>query len=641
MKKSTVGKILYGLMFIVVLPFMLVLWAKACDPYVPLPMPVTPSAGYALGLVGALMLVFGMISLMVLGDGLPMNPYPPSRFVHEGIYGLLPHPIYFGFSLLCIGVAIACGSPAGLWLISPVVILACAALVMGFEDQDLRRRFGNEIVPPLVHLPPDASAPATGGDRLSVILLVLIPWLVLYEAVRSLGTPPDALVGFLPFEQHFPVVEWMEIPYASTHLMVFLVPFVVRSQCDLREFSVAGLSATAVAVLLFVSVPLVAPLRQFTPEGVLGQLVILEREYDTAGNAFPAFHVIWAILSARAYAQSFHRGRSLFWAWAALIIVSCLATGTHSLVDVLGGLLVSYLVVRRRNVWEWLRMLAERLANSWKEWERGPVRIINHGGYAAAGTFVGMCIVGYLLGSGYIVAMLIVGFTSMISSALWAQIIEGSPSLLRPYGFYGGVLGVLLGGALALLVGADFWLLVAAFAVAGPWIQSGGRLRCLVQGCCHGREASPSVGIRYSHPRSRVCKLAGLEGVPIHPTPLYSILWNIPVGILLARLWFLHASPPLIAGLYLMLNSVGRFVEESYRGEPQTPVVGRLRLYQWNAILGMIVGASFTIISPGHAVPEPQLSVQSILAAMCFGVCTWLALGVDFPRSDRRFARLV
>jgi len=122
---------------------------------------------------------------------------------------------------------------------------------------------------------------------------------------------------------------------------------------------------------------------------------------------------------------------------------------------------------------------------------------------------------------------------------------------------------------------------------------------------------------------------------------VYSILWNIPVGILLARLWFLHASPPLIAGLYLILNGAGRFVEESYRGEPQTPVIGKLRLYQWNSIISIVVGACFTAITPGLATREPQFSIQSVLAALFFGVCTWFALGVDFPDSNKRFARLV
>ena len=83
-----------------------------------------------------------------------------------------------------------------------------------------------------------------------------------------------------------------------------------------------------------------------------------------------------------------------------------------------------------------------------------------------------------------------------------------------------------MGALVAPFFGTSIWSLLAAYAVAGPWVQACGRLRCLVQGCCHGCESSEFVGIRYSHPRSRVVRLAHLVGVPIHPTPLYSILAN-------------------------------------------------------------------------------------------------------------------
>ena len=34
-------------------------------------------------------------------------------------------------------------SAAGLWLITPVTALACAALVLGYERQDMAQRFGS------------------------------------------------------------------------------------------------------------------------------------------------------------------------------------------------------------------------------------------------------------------------------------------------------------------------------------------------------------------------------------------------------------------------------------------------------------------------------------------------------------------
>jgi prolipoprotein diacylglyceryltransferase len=248
--------------------------------------------------------------------------------------------------------------------------------------------------------------------------------------------------------------------------------------------------------------------------------------------------------------------------------------------------------------------------------------------------------VGILLGPASIVHVLIVGFTSLVTAGLWAQFIEGSPSLLRPYGFYGGVVGVFLGCSIVYALGGNVWLLLGAYAVVAPLIQGVGRLRCLVQGCCHGREANASIGIRYRHPRSRVCRLAHLTDVPIHPTPLYSILWNIATVIILARLWSLHVSIPLITGFYLILNGLGRFVEEAYRGEPQTPIVAGLRLYQWTAIASIVVGAGLSMLRSATEIPSPQFSWDALAGAACVALVTTFAVGVDFPDSNRRFSRL-
>jgi prolipoprotein diacylglyceryltransferase len=235
----------------------------------------------------------------------------------------------------------------------------------------------------------------------------------------------------------------------------------------------------------------------------------------------------------------------------------------------------------------------------------------------------------------------IIHFAGLLGAGLWAQTLEGSPKLSRPFGYYGSVLGAI---AMTLVVGAaggNTMLLLAVIALAAPWIQAIGRARCLVQGCCHGFETRETVGIRYWHERSRVCTLGDLKGVPLHPTPLYSMMANVVVAVILLRLWSLGAVYSLVAGAYLILSGVARFVEESYRGEPQTLVIGGLRIYQWLAILSFVVGAALTTVPSGTT---PGLAfwfdVRVLLGATAFGLSAGFAMGVDFPGSARRFARL-
>ena len=97
----------------------------------------------------------------------------------------------------------------------------------------------------------------------------------------------------------------------------------------------------------------------------------------------------------------------------------------------------------------------------------------------------------------------------------------------------------------------------------------------------------------------------------------------------------------LIGGLYLILTGLSRFVEESYRGEPQTPIIRGLRLYQWTAIVMVVAGIGFSAVDGLPApVGSEWLAGGSLLMATAFGLVTLLAMGVDFPESTRRYARL-
>jgi len=637
---SGLAKLLYATLFCGALPALLLAWARATADIVRLPAVTSLPLGLLACGLGLWLLAAGMQALLVHGGGLPMNLAPPPRYVTRGVYALTPHPIYVGFCLVCIGVALLTGSASGLWLVSPTMMLACTALVLGYEGPELRARFGDAVVRASVRLPADEPSAPSAGERAAGYLLVLLPWLALYEAVLVLGTPPDAISAQLAFEVHWPVWSWTELPYASTYPAVIAVPLLARTRRDLRHFMLRGLLAMLVAFPLYLALPLISPPRPFAADGVLGMLLGIERTLDGAGASFPAFHVIWAWLAADALCARWPRAALGIRAWALLVAVSCVTTGMHALLDVLGALVVLLAVVNAAALWDAIRTLAERIAGSWREWDLGPVRIINHGGWAAAGTLCAITLASCLAG-GALAPILVAAGAGLVGAALWAQLIEGSPRLLRPYGFYGGMLGVTLGAFAAPLFGADVWTVLAAFCVAAPFVQSFGRLRCLVQGCCHGAPCAAWLGIRYRHPRSRVCRLSDFGGLPIHPTPVYSIAWNVPIALCSCRLWSLHAPLHLIGGVYLILCGVGRFVEEAYRGEPQTPVFAKLRAYQWVALCTVLLGALLTAVGRSTPAPTAIWNPASLVAAFGFSALTWFALGVDFPRGKMRFSRLV
>ncbi|MDH3380250.1 MAG: prolipoprotein diacylglyceryl transferase, partial [Gammaproteobacteria bacterium] len=147
--------------------------------------------------------------------------------------------------------------------------------------------------------------------------------------------------------------------------------------------------------------------------------------------------------------------------------------------------------------------------------------------------------------------------------------------------------------------------------------------------------------ITVTEPHSRVCHLAKLQGVSIHPTPVYSIIGNFFVGLVVFRMASVGAPASSIIGIYLILSSVARFVEETYRGEPQTPVFGGLKLYQWTSIVLLVVGSILTMI-PSKPIPLTNVGTDYItwIIALAFGLLSVAAMSVDLPDSNKRFTRL-
>jgi hypothetical protein len=380
--------------------------------------------------------------------------------------------------------------------------------------------------------------------------------------------------------------------------------------------------------------------RELIPHSFLGRLIMYERSMDGETCALPSFHVIWAFLAAAYFSRSFIRFRWIWYVLAVLISFSCVTTSSHSIPDVIAGFLAYIIIINRKHIWNFIRRQAERLSNSWREWRVGPVRIINHGIYGGVAGFVGTLLAGFFLGRQYALASLVVMLCVLIGSGIWAQIIEGSSKLLRPYGYYGGIIGGTLACvAVHFIFSVNFFIMFAAFAMSAPWIQILGRLRCLVQGCCHGKPSNENIGIRFTHPNSRVNKISGLSGVPLHPTQLYSIGTNIFIGLVLLRLFCIGVPTSFIVGIYFILNGTGRFVEESFRGEAQTPYWKGMRIYQWIAIISILTGIVCTII-PGTGVLVFQPNLLSLFLAIGMGIIIMVASGVDFPESNRRFARL-
>jgi hypothetical protein len=634
------GRILYGGFFVLVLPTLLAVWSWRLEPLISLPAVRNASAGVVLLGQGIAFMVSGMVALWFYGGGLPMNAFPPPRLVEQGIYRYFSQPIYIGFVAACAGLALATGSRAGFWVVTPLVAAGAAALVCGYEHHDLRRRFGR-LPCPLINIPADSPGAPTAWERASVYLLLYLPWLILYEAIGHIQ-PGDVHDVTFAFERSWPVLPWTELIYAATYPFVLFVPIAVTTRNVLRRYTLAGLSATGFGCLAYLALPVVAPPRPFDDTGFLADMLRLERADSLNGYAAcPSFHVAHTFLAAWAYAQSWPRWRWACWLAAVALSLSCLTTGMHALVDIPAGFALFAFAIAAPGLWTRILSVAEVIANSWSERRYGPIRVINYSVYAGLAAWVGIAGSGLLAGRENFGAIAGVSVCALVGAGLWGQLLVGSAALLRPFGYYGAVVGGAVGLGIVAVLDYDVWTIAGALAVMAPWVQLAGRFRCLVQGCCHGAPTGTDWGIRYRAPQSRVCRIAKLTNVAVHPTPVYSMLGNVAIGIVLGRMWSAGAPLPMIGGLYLVLAGLARFVEESYRGEPQTQIVAKLHIYQWFAICSVVAGMILMTFSTASHPRPVEFNWQVPVFSLPLAALYWFAMGVDFPESQRRFSRLV
>ncbi len=651
------GRWLYGMLFCGVLPLALGLWAARLDVLLKAwlwPVPIPPQVGGVLLLLACGVMGLAMAQLIREGHGLPMNAYPTQRWVRRGLYAWLPHPIYAGFIAAVGGAAILMQSSAGLWLVMPTVALGVLSLVWGYEAAATEARLGPAPSSPWLSLPPDTPDQADAGRRGVAVLVALGPWALGYSVFSMLPASPLAAELRMAWEQPQSQPEWAWWCYSMAYPWVVWGFASPATSHTLRQRVRAAWVMTGIGFFVMLIWPGQATLwspdvSAYTPFG--RWLVAMNRSLDAAWLACPSFHVAWTAFAGACLVQSAaSRGRTL-WALTAIGVVglvglSCVLTGSHAAVDLGTGLMLAALGWWHTQIWRDLVNGAARIANRWNAVQLGSVRFIQHGLWSALAAGLATAYALALLGPHAaaplrwdVLAILGLGF---VGGAAWGYAWEGGGRLSRPFGYFGFLFGGLLG-----LVVHGLWAdaatgpLMAALAVAAPIAQGVGRLRCLEQGCCHGRPVWRAYGFRVTHPCSRVVALAGLGGVPIHPTPLYSICANVLMGLVLWRWWQAQMPWTWITGAYLLGVALTRFVEERWRGEPQTPIRWGLTLYQWLSVLLALLGMILSIC-PGSPVSgmlgSPTAGAWGLSLAVALIAC--FCMSVDFPQSHWPLSRL-
>ncbi len=579
-RHAFLGKVLYGSVFILLLPAMLLCWSFVLDRSIAWPVPSLPILAAGCIILGMVCMLKGMLDLTHFGHGLPMNAYPPQTFVTQGMYSLFSHPIYLGAVFLSAGTALWFQSSSGLYIITPILALMTLSLVYGYEREDMEKRFGSGIhkYRPLFSLPLSSENKAQWLKKGAMCLRIFLPWALIgyfVDYARCTRTCNGAFMGLLTTQ---PWHNWLSIVWAIPYLYLIIVLLAARIEKSLLQKAIAGTLATVVGMYVYI--------------------------------VLPAFGIPL---------------RNTIWNWTLVSIVLVILAMNYGV------------------IWFTLLRITEWIGNSRYDWlfAGGRFRIINHSLYSGLGGAIAVGILCYVIGNPLAALVLLV--CGLVGAAVFAQVLWGSNVLARPYGYWGAVIGGGVGGFIVTFVfGIPLITIALAAVLCAPFAQAIGRLRCLVQGCCHGTVTTKNLGIRIWQSQSRVVAISGLKGQYILATQLYSILFNIPLGFLLWGLWLSQGvSSSFIIGLYFILTGIERFTEDAYRGEIQTRFRGRLRENQWIALGALLIGIVVTMIPtslPGNPLGTSNLAFFVTVAIG--GFLTAFAMSMDFPKSTLRYSRL-
>jgi phosphatidylglycerol:prolipoprotein diacylglycerol transferase len=133
--------------------------------------------------------------------------------------------------------------------------------------------------------------------------------------------------------------------------------------------------------------------------------------------------------------------------------------------------------------------------------------------------------------------------------------------------FYGGFLGAAIAGTVFIRrKKMPPWKTADALA---PSIALGsvfGRIGCLLNGCCYGRQTDLPWGLTFTNPQAH--DLSGTPiGVPLHPTEIYDALLNLALYVFLAWLFRRKKFDGQVFATYLICYAVTRSIVEYFRGD--------------------------------------------------------------------------
>ena len=160
-----------------------------------------------------------------------------------------------------------------------------------------------------------------------------------------------------------------------------------------------------------------------------------------------------------------------------------------------------------------------------------------------------------------------------------------------------------LGGILGGFIGVEVFKKIAGhkestgdvFALAIPIGHAIGRIGCLLSGCCFGIPTNLPWSISYPkdsiphivHQHRGLIDDSVYSSLPVHPIPIYEIVFNIILFVILLKLRDYFKVSGALFRFYILAYCFFRFFEEFLRGDTGVAIFLGLKLIQINLLVSI------------------------------------------------------
>lgn len=185
----------------------------------------------------------------------------------------------------------------------------------------------------------------------------------------------------------------------------------------------------------------------------------------------------------------------------------------------------------------------------------------------------------------------------------WKDFIKDPVSFISTSGFvvFGGLtFGVLGAYVYCRIRKANF---MSYFDLVAPSIalaQGFGRIGCFMAGCCYGRPTDSFLGVTFHN------SFYAPNNVSLLPTQLFSAAGDFLILAILLYLDRKVTKKGMLAGIYIVLYSVGRFFIEFLRNDNRGGV-GVLSTSQFYGIITVVAGVIIILVANKMNVARPPL----------------------------------